>query len=130
MELHDKYNYAISTIIQKIKVYDKYTYTKSLKSHNYIYGINDGKSLANGIRRLKVREVLLYLIAFNFTTNLTLHSGCLICTTKSPLIILTLPNYNHFCQIVIYIARFLDHNYHFQITICITRLFSLINHYF
>ena len=43
VRLHDEYNYMTSTITRRIRLHDK--------GHDYVYGIDDGKGLADGVGR-------------------------------------------------------------------------------
>ena len=89
----------INTITQEIQIHNKYNYTTSLKNDNYIYGIDNRKGLANGVRRKITEKAFLYLITFSLTINLTLYSNHFICIVNSFLFILSLPNYNINCKI-------------------------------
>ena len=40
-----------STVTRRIRVHDKYDSMTSLKGHDYIYGIDDGKGLADSVGR-------------------------------------------------------------------------------
>lgn len=66
------------------------------KIHNYIYNIDDKKSLANGIRKYEAEKTFWYLIVFNLITNLSLYSNYLVYNIKSSLIILILLDHNYF----------------------------------
>lgn len=43
------HNYTTHMITQQIWLYNKYKYITSLKNHDYIYKINDRKSLISGV---------------------------------------------------------------------------------
>lgn len=45
------HNYTTYMITQQIWLYNKYKYITSLKNHDYIYKINDRKSLISGVGR-------------------------------------------------------------------------------
>ena len=51
VRLHDEYDYTTSTITRRVRLYDEYEYTTSSKDHDYVYGIDDGKGLADGVGR-------------------------------------------------------------------------------
>ena len=45
------HDYTMSTITQQVQVHDEYNYTTSLKGQDYVYGIDDGKGLADRVGR-------------------------------------------------------------------------------
>lgn len=49
-----------------------------IKSQNDIYGNNNAKGLAEGVKKYKAEEIILYLIALSLTINLALLSDYLI----------------------------------------------------
>ena len=44
-------DYLTSTITRRVRFHDEYNYTASSEGHDYVYGIDDGKGLADGVGR-------------------------------------------------------------------------------